>query len=110
MRYYVDYFDFSLGGISNRMIMTNKILRLKYDVLCANPQNDIFVFTITETLLEDSNRVLIEYDDFWKNGVFKIAFAKKYKSAKTYINDRLDILYDEGVKNFEFDIYNTSFF
>ncbi len=108
MRYYVDYFDFSLGGISNRMIMTNKILRLKYDVLCANPQNDIFVFTITETLLEDSNRVLIEYDDFWKNGVFKIAFAKKYKSAKTYINDRLDILYDEGVKNFEFDIYNAS--
>lgn len=107
MRYYVDYFDFFLGGRANRMIIDNKILRLKYDVLCINPQYDLFIFTITETLLEDSNRILIQYDDFWRNGIFKIAFSKKYKNAKTYIKDRLDILNSENETNFELDIYNS---
>lgn len=107
MRYYVDYFDFCLGGRSNRMIIANKVLRLKYDVLCTKPQDDIFIFTITETLLEDSNRILIGYDDFWRSGVFKIAFSKKYKNAKTYINDRLNILNAEEGTNFELDIYNS---
>ena len=96
MRYYVDYLDFCLGGIANRRVMSNKILRLKYDVLCINPYNDIFVFTISETLLEDSNRILIEYDDFWKSGIFKIAFSKKYNFELAIYNSEVtDRFFDQ---------------
>lgn len=107
MIYYVDYFDFYLGGRANRLIIKNKILRFKYDILCIKPQNDILVFTLSETMLEDSNRILVEYDEFWQNGIFKIALAKKYKNAKTYISDRMKILNDEERTNFELDIYNS---
>lgn len=94
MIYYVDYSDFYLGGRANRLIIKNKILRFKYDILCIKPQNDILVFTLSETMLEDSNRILVEYDEFWQNGIFKIVLAKKYKNAKTYISDRMKILND----------------
>lgn len=107
MKYYVDYFDFFLGGIANRMAVRNRELLLKYDILCIDPNHDIFIFTVTETLLEDSNRILIKYDDFWKNGIFKIALSKKYRNARVYVDDRLKILNNNGEQNFELDIYNT---
>lgn len=109
MRYYVDYFDFYLGGIGHRMVLKNKEQRLKFDILCIDPLQDILVFTLSETLLEDSNRILIQYDDFWKNGIFKIALAKKYKNLHDYIKERLDILNFAGMRedNFESDIYSS---
>lgn len=109
MNYYVDYFDFYLNGIGYRMLGKNRNQQLRYDLLCINPSSDKMIFTLTETLLEDSNRILIQYMDFWKNGVFKVALAKKYKTANAYINDRLAILYNSPkIKdNFELDIYQS---
>lgn len=109
MNYYVDYFDFYLNGIGYRMLGKNRNQQLRYDLLCINPRSDKMIFTLTETLLEDSNRILIQYMDFWKTGVFKVALAKKYKTANAYINDRLAILYNSPkIKdNFELDIYQS---
>ena len=58
-----------------------------------------FEFKLIQIKTKDSHQFLKILRNHW---------LRKYKSAKTYINDRLDILYDEGVKNFEFDIYNAS--
>lgn len=109
MRYYVDYFDFYLGGIGHRMFLKNREQRFKFDILCINPSDDIVIFTLSETLLEDSNRILMKYDDFWKNGIFKIALAKKYKSVHRYIEERLNLLNSVSMEgdNFEIDIYSS---
>lgn len=110
MRYYVDYFDFYLGGIGHRMILKNREQRFKFDILCTNPSDDILIFTLSETLLEDSNRILVQYDDFWKRGIFRIALAKKYKDVHNYIKERQDVLNSVGTMedNFERDIYSSS--
>lgn len=110
MNYYVDYFDFYLGGIGNRTFIKNRSIRFRFDILCLNPDTDKMIFTLSETLLEDSNRIITQYDDFWKKGVFKIAFSPKYKTANTYINDRLNILHSGPTmeRNFEIDIYQSA--
>ena len=96
MKYYVDYFDYYLSGLTSgyRMKTRNRRERLLFDLLCIDPKQDIFVFTLTETLLEDSNAILVKYVDYWKNGVFKIAMSPKYKSATKYVDDRLGALHD----------------
>ncbi len=109
MNYFVDYFGYCLGGIGNRMRVKNRNERLLFDILSINPTTDILIFSLPETLLEDSNRVLINYKDFWKNNIFKIALDKKYKSANAYINNRLELLSKSIDKheNYELDIYQT---
>lgn len=111
MKYYVDYFDYYLSGLTSgyRMKTRNREKRLLFDLLCIDPKQDIFVFTLTETLLEDSNAILVKYVDFWKNGVFKIALASKYRTAMKYVDDRLGALYDNfgNIENFEIGIYQS---
>lgn len=111
MNYYVDYFDYYLSGLraGYRLETRNRSKRLLFDLLCIDPKHDVFIFTLTETLLEDSNNILIQYTDFWKFGVFKIAMAPKYKSVNKYINDRLSILNNSPdiSDNFELKIYES---
>ena len=111
MNYYVDYFDYYLSGLraGYRLETGNRSKRLLFDLLCIDPKHDVFIFTLTETLLEDSNNILIQYTDFWKFGVFKIAMAPKYKSVNKYINDRLNILNNSPdiSDNFELKIYES---
>lgn len=108
MNYFVDYFGFYLGGIGYRMQLKNRNERLIFDILSINPANDILIFSLPETLLEDSNRILIKYVDFWKNNIFKIALDKKYKNAQVYINDRLKLLDNNSINNnYELDIYQS---
>lgn len=109
MDYFVDYFGYCLGGIGNRMRVKNRNERLLFDILCINPETDKLIFSLPETLLEDSNRILIQYVDFWKNNIFKIALDKKYKSANAYINNRLELLSKNlgNNENYELDIYQS---
>lgn len=41
MKYYVNYFDFFMGGIANRMAVKNREILLKYDILCINPNTEV---------------------------------------------------------------------
>lgn len=109
MNYFVDYFGYYLGGIGNRMRVKNRNEKLIFDILCINPNTDKLIFSLSETLLEDSNRILIKYDDFWKNNIFKIALDKKYKNANEYIDNRLKILNKslDNHNNYELNIYQS---
>lgn len=109
MNYFIDYFGFYLSGIGYRMQTKNRNERLLFDVLSINPSNDRLIFSLPETLLEDSNRILIKYVDFWKNNIFQIALDKKYKSANAYIDNRLKLLNNnfKNNDNYELDIYQS---
>ena len=76
----------------------------------SDSKNEKFIFSLTSTLSTESNKLVIAYEDFWKNGKFKIALDKKYKNANNYISDRINILSrNQNLKknNYELLMYNS---
>ena len=108
MNYYADYLDFSFSYKINKQKILDLENRFKFDLLSVYPGK--IVFTLTAALMEESSSILMKYKHFWINNKLGITFAKKYTSATSYINDRMDIL-NKGVhnlvQNYEYKIYTS---
>lgn len=116
MLFYIDYLDHITSGSRSFMPLE---LRLRFDLLVFG--KDTLCMSVPACIkLGETTKLLIQLDDFWKNGKIRLQLDKKHKgNPKNYFNNRKRVL-EKGISeeklssHFEYIAYQdkrtTTFF
>lgn len=89
MLFYIDYLDHVTSGSKSSASLA---LRLRFDLLVFG--KDTLCMSVPACIkLRDTTRLLIQLDDFWKNGKIQLQLDAKHKgNPKNYFNNRKRVL------------------
>ena len=99
--FFADYMDYSVE--KKGRIISNPFEILTFDLLCFFPSTT--VLTLTSTLIGDSAKRFVEYDDFWKEGLLKIHFSRG-DTADKYLSRKLSSS-NSKFNNYEIELYKA---
>ena len=106
---YIDYLDYS---ISKNYSFSDQLRRLRYDLLCFNAPDEVFVLSVPACVkLKGATEVLMKLDDFWIHRRFFLQLDQKHGlNPDNYFNKRINKLAantkeSDFINNFEIKAY-----
>lgn len=110
MLFYIDYLDYITSGSRS---FKELALRLRFDLLIFG--HDTLCMSVPACIkMRDTTGLLMELDEFWKNGKIRLQLDKKHKgNPQNYFRNRKKVLAkampeERLVKHFEFIAYESN--
>lgn len=109
MLFYIDYLDHITSGLRT---FEKLRLRLRYDLLIFG-QDTLCMSVPACVKLEDTTNLLLELDEFWKNGRIRLQLDQKHKgNPANYFRNRKNVLTksmseEKLINHFEFVAYES---